>query len=104
MAEPEVTTNFSDPFNVSCFCGYRGLVCDHIYTAATGETRQGVEHEIRAAVQAEKERCAKVADRYSVNEGSAAEGAGEPEFGQLLYAEQVVRYVAAAIRAEPGDA
>ncbi len=62
MAEP---TPEEIPFNVSCFCGYRGLVCDHIYSAATGETRQGVEHEIRAAVAAETERCAKIAESFS---------------------------------------
>jgi hypothetical protein len=52
----------------------------------------------RAAVAAQKERDAKIAFEQSVKEGSMAEGADEPEFGQLIYAEQVARYIAAAIR------
>lgn len=57
---------------------------------------------LRASVAAERERCAKVADKCEVGYGSAAEGQNDPEFGQLIFAEQVAHSIAAAIRKPPG--
>ena len=60
--------------------------------------------EIKAAVEAEMERAAKILDELSRRYGSLAEGQNDPEFGQLIFAEEACRSAAAKIRRAPEPA
>ena len=82
---------------------YKGGTYDCPACNHSGSFAAEIEGPSRAAVEAERERCAGVADRNSVRYGSLAEGQNDPEFGQLIFAEEVCRSFAAAIRRGPDD-
>ena len=48
-------------YGVTCFCGFHHEVCEHFYASATGG-EPVVADDLRAAVEAETERCAVLAE------------------------------------------